>query len=52
MFKEILLLYTNWRFWSFILIACLPLEFGIISCGYLWLKEIVNEVIQRYAKGE
>ena len=52
MIKEILLLYTNWRFWSFILIAFLPLWFGIIGCGSLWLKEIVNEAIQRYTKKE
>ena len=52
MVKEILMLYTNWRFWSFIIIAFLPLEFGIIGCGYLWLKGIVNERIQRYAKKE
>lgn len=50
MIKEILLLYTNWRFWSFIIIACLPLEFGIISCGYFWLKGIVNETVRRYTE--
>lgn len=52
MIRELLLVYSNWRFWSFILIAFLPVWFGLIGCGYLWLKEIVNERIQRYAKKE
>ena len=50
MIKEIIDLYTNWRFWSFIIIAFLPLWFGIIGCSYLLIKEKINEVLHSRQK--
>lgn len=47
MIKELIAVYSNWRFWSFIIIAFLPVWGGIISCGYLMIKEKINEVLQR-----
>ena len=44
MIKELIALYTNWRFWSFMIIGFLPLWAGIIGCGYLTVKEKVNEI--------
>lgn len=45
--KEIISIYSNWRFWSFILIAFLPLWFGLIGCGYLYLKEVLQKWVNR-----
>ena len=47
MLKELITLYTNWRFWSFIFIALFPVWFGIIGCGYLLAKEKIHEILQR-----
>lgn len=47
MIKELLEVYSNWRFWTFILIAFMPVVAGIISCGYLKIKEKIDEVLQR-----
>lgn len=44
MIKELITLYTNWRFWSFMMIAFLPMWAGIIGCGYLWIKENLYEI--------
>lgn len=46
MIKELIGLYTNWRFWSFMIIAFLPLWAGLIGCGYLEIKEKVDEIRQ------
>lgn len=50
MIREIILLFANWRFWSFILIAFLPLWFGIIGGSYLLIKEKINEVLHSRQK--
>lgn len=47
MIKEIINLFANWRFWSFALIAFLPLWFGIIGGSWLLIKEKLYEVLQR-----
>lgn len=47
MIRELIAVYTNWRFWSFILIAFLPVWAGLIGTTYLVIKEKINEVLQR-----
>lgn len=52
MIQEIIKLFTNWRFLSFMIITALPLQIGLIGCGFLWAKEIVRNIAESLQKEE
>lgn len=47
MIKELLSVYTNLRFWSFMLVAFMPIWGCLIAGGYVLIKEKIDEVLQR-----
>ena len=42
----------NWRVISFYIISTLPLQIGLIGCGFLWAKEIVRNIAESLQKEE